>query len=147
MNISGLVCVAIASLIFFQNAPAGAAERSKLKTAAVTLYDSGLAQLVDKAVVRGAERLRMEVPLAYLDDLIASLYFTSTGNVKIRGLNYPTVENLGQAVHASSIGQALSSAEHGEVMLPEQLSAYAKALVGTNVAVMLKNQEGCEHQR
>ena len=118
-------------------APSTGAEREPrgLSTTHVTLYDCGLAQLERQTRVRGAERLAIPVELAHLDDLLASLVLATDGDVQVREVRYPSVQNLGQAVAASGLGNALHDGGDG-LATPGDLAGYVRALRGTPIAVV-----------
>ena len=107
---------------------AGAKPKADFRTTHVTLYDCGLAQLEEQTDVSGAQRLRIPVTLAHLDDLLASLVVATDGGVRVTGVNYPSVRNLGQAIEASGVANALS--EGGGVTMPTDVAGYLEALVG-----------------
>jgi hypothetical protein len=125
-------------------ATSGPKKKPSFKTTHVTLYDCGLAQFERQAEVRGAQELEIGVSLAHLDDMLASLVLATDDSVKVRGVKYPSVKNLGQAVAASGMGNALAP-DGGGLALPADLPGYAQALVGTTVRVKPrggKAQEG-----
>jgi len=119
-------------------AVAGPGKKPVFKTTHVTLYDCGLAQFERQAEVHGAQELAIGVSLAHLDDLLASLVLATDGTVKVRGVKYPSVKNLGQAVAASGMGNSLAPNGNG-LELPADLPGYARALVGTTVRVKPRN--------
>jgi hypothetical protein len=131
---SMIMALLAAALLAVAPAEANPGKKSAFKTTHVTLYDCGLAQLERQAVVRGAEELEIGVSLAHLDDLLASLVLATDGSVKVRGVQYPSVQNLGQAVAASGLGNALAP-DGGGLEMPADLAGYAQALVGTDVTV------------
>ncbi len=116
-----------------------ARERSSaaFKTTHVTLYDCGLTQLEKRAVVHGAKRLSIDVTLAHLDDLLASLVVATDDRVRVKGVNFPSVRNLGQAIEAASMAKVFSEGEE-EVTMPADLPGYLEALIGVKVAVKLR---------
>jgi hypothetical protein len=132
ITVSSLVVAAL--LAAGSLASAGPKKKPAFKTTHVTLYDCGLAQFERQADVRGAQELEIGVSLAHLDDMLASLVLATDGSVKVRGVKYPSVKNLGQAVAASGMGNALSPDGYG-LELPADLPGYANALVGTEVKV------------
>jgi hypothetical protein len=115
--------------------PATAAPKKAraLETTHVTLYDCGLAQHERQTRVNGAEKLEIQVALAHLDDLLATLVLATDGGVKVSEVRYPSVQNLGQAVAASGLGKALYESEDG--VQPADLVGYVRALQGTLVEV------------
>ncbi|MBW2277745.1 MAG: hypothetical protein JRF63_09655, partial [Deltaproteobacteria bacterium] len=138
-------CLVVTALLVVGSiASAGPKKKPVFKTTHVTLYDCGLAQFERQVVVRGAQELEIDVSLAHLDDMLASLVLATDGTVKVRGVKYPSVKNLGQAVAASGMGNALAP-DGGGLALPANLPGYAEALVGTKVKVTPlsgKSQEG-----
>jgi hypothetical protein len=130
---SAVLLAAIAVLLALPAAAARPA-KSDFKTTHVTLYDCGLAQLEKQTDVSGAQRLGIAVTLAHLDDLLASLVVATDGNVRVTGVNYPSVRNLGQAIEASGMANALS-ADGGSLSLPADVPGYLEALVGMSVAI------------
>lgn len=104
-----------------------------LETTHVTLYDCGLAQHERQTRVNGAEKLEIQVALAHLDDLLATLVLATDGGVKVREVRYPSVQNLGQAIAASGLGKALYESEEGTA--PADLVGYVRALQGTLVEI------------
>ncbi len=116
-------------------------KKSALKTTHVTLYDCGLAQFERRAEVRGAMQLDMTVTLAHLDDMLASLVLATDDAVSVQGVNYPSVQNLGQAVAASGLAHAMSydDDEYDQLTMPGNLSGYIEALIGTSVEIQKKN--------
>ncbi len=125
------VSVALAAALLAPAASAAERGGRKLATTHVTLYDCGLAQLERQATVRGAERLAISVELAHIDDLLASLVLATDGEVRVREVRYPTVQNLGQAVAASGMGNALSAG--GTLQNPANVAGWVRALEGTEV--------------
>ncbi len=109
-------------------------KKEAFKTTHVTIYDNGLAQIEKQTKVKGAWELSIDVEIAHLDDLLASLVLATDGGVKVEGVNYPTVQNLPQAVAASGLGNALS-ADGAGMSTPEDLPGYFRALAGTDVTV------------
>ena len=136
MRLKTTTAIIGAALVLLGATDAGAAPKKgdTLKTTNVTLYDCGLAQLEKQVTVNGARRLRIDVTLAHLDDLLASLVVATDGGVKVKGVNYPSVRNLGQAIEASGMANALS--EDGTALtMPADVPGYLEALVGMTVKV------------
>jgi hypothetical protein len=100
----------------------------------LTLYDSGIGQFERQAEVQGAQDLEIHLTLAHLDDMLSTLFLATDGNVKVRSIEYPTVNNLAQARSDSALGNALSD-ENGGVLLPPDVEGYCKALTGSFVTV------------
>jgi len=103
-------------------------------TTHVTLYDCGLAQIEKQADVKGASALEIRVEQAHLDDLLASLVLATDGSVKVKGVKFPSVKNLGQAVASSGFAGALFDGSEG-IELPQDLAGYVQGLSGTSVVV------------
>jgi hypothetical protein len=112
----------------------GGQARPPFNATHVTLYDSGLVQVERQAEVSGASALEIDVELAHLDDLLASLVVATDGGVKVSGVKFPGVQNLGQAVAASGLGNAIVD-DAGGLEMPADLLGYARALVGTRVVL------------
>jgi hypothetical protein len=122
------------TLIALPPASAAAPRKARaLETTHVTLYDCGLAQHERQTRVNGSEKLEIQVALTHLDDLLATLVLATDGGVKVREVRYPGVQNLGQAIAASGLGQALYESEEGAA--PADLVGYVRALQGTLVEI------------
>ncbi|HUT76199.1 MAG TPA: DUF4139 domain-containing protein, partial [Polyangia bacterium] len=134
-------CLLLAMLAF-PAAGAGAPKKARaLETTHVTLYDCGLAQHERQTRVSGAERLEIQVSLAHLDDLLATLVLATDGGVKVREVRYPSVQNLGQAVAASGLGKALYEPDDG-LAGPADLVGYIRAIRGTRVVIHTARGQG-----
>ncbi len=133
MGLLGAIVITVIVLAT-DNSRAGQDRKQPLKTTHVTLYDCGLAQLERQTEVRGARKIEIGVSLAHLDDLLASLVLATDDKVRVKGVNYQGVRNLGQAVAASGLANALSPDGDGLAM-PSKLRGYIEALVGTSVLV------------
>jgi len=125
---------ALAALLVAGEAPGEPSAKSGFKTTGVTLYDCGLAQLEKQTTVNGARRLSIGVTLAHLDDLLASLVVATDGTVRVTGVNYPSVRNLGQAIEASGMANAMST-DGTALTMPADVPGYLEALVGMSVVV------------
>ncbi len=130
-----------AALFLLAGAATAAPKNPKFKTTNVTLYDCGLAQIEKQAVVHGAQTLEIDVTLAHLDDLLASLVLATDDSVRVKGVNYPMVRNLGQAIASSGMANALSSdTDMDALTMPAGVPGYMKALVGMNVTIERKGK-------
>ena len=131
-----------AALFLFAGVSTAAPKKNpKFLTTNVTLYDCGLAQIEKQAVVHGAQTLEIDVTLAHLDDLLASLVLATDDSVRVKGVNYPSVRNLGQAIASSGMANALSSdTDMNALTMPAGVLGYMKALVGMNVTVEQKGK-------
>ena len=76
-------------------------------TTHVTLYDCGLAQIERQAEIQGESSLTISVEQAHVDDLLASLVLATDGSVKVKGVKFPGMQNLGQAVASSSFAASM----------------------------------------
>ncbi len=101
----------------------------------VTLYDCGLAQMEREVEVKGETELSIPLPLAHLDDLLATLVVAARGDVTVTGVRYPSVFTLGQARAASSFANSAGDTETLEEKDASQLCRYVLAMVGTEVTV------------
>ncbi len=102
----------------------------------VTLYDCGLAQIERQADVSGATTLGIDVEHAHLDDLLSTLVLATDGGVKVSGVKFPGVQNLGQAVASSGFAGSMLDGSGG-LQMPSDMEGYARALVGTSVSITL----------
>lgn len=109
-------------------------------TTHVTLYDCGLAQVERQAEVQGATGLEIDVESAHLDDLLATLVLATDGDVKVSGVKFPGVQNLGQAVASSGFAGSMLDGSGG-LEMPSDLEGYARALVGTHVSITTSEGE------
>ncbi len=126
--------VFVAIVLVTDASQAGQNRKQPLRTTHVTLYDCGFAQLERQTEVRGARKIEIGVSLAHLDDLLASLVLATDDKVKVKGVNYQGVQNIGQAVAASGLANALSPEGEG-LEMPSRLRGYVEALIGTRVLV------------
>ncbi|MBW2264232.1 MAG: hypothetical protein JRG91_19885, partial [Deltaproteobacteria bacterium] len=106
--------------------------RPTFMTTHVTLYDTGLAQIERQADIVGASELEIAVEVAHLDDLLASLVLATDKDVKVRGVKFPGIQNLGQALASSGLGNSMID-DSGSLAVPADLLGYARALIGTSV--------------
>jgi hypothetical protein len=113
---------------------AATAPASKFQATHVTLYDCGIAQIERQAEIVGASTLEISVEQAHIDDLLASLVLATDGSVKVKGVKFPGVKNLGQAVASSSFAASMSDGSEG-LEIPSDLAGFARALVGTQVVI------------
>ena len=104
----------------------------------MTLYDAGLAQIERQADIAGASELEIDVEVAHLDDLLASLVLATDKDVKVRGVKFPGIQNLGQALASSGLGNAMID-DSGSLAVPADLLGYARALIGTSVRLTDKH--------
>lgn len=119
-------------------ATTGGPARPAFKTTHVTLYDAGLAQIERQADIVGASELEIDVEVAHLDDLLASLVLATDKDVKVRGVKFPGIQNLGQALASSGLGNAMID-DSGSLAVPADLLGYARALIGTSVRLTDKH--------
>jgi len=107
---------------------------SKFQATHITIYDCGIAQIERQAEIQGASKLEINVEQAHVDDLLASLVLATDGSVKVKGVKFPGIKNLGQAVASSSFAASMSDGSEG-LEIPSDLAGFARALVGTQVVV------------
>jgi hypothetical protein len=119
-------------------AAASTVSKPAFATTHVTLYDCGLAQIEKQSEVDGASALEIRVERAHLDDLLASLVIATDGTVKVKGVKFPSVKNLGQAIAASGMAGTLFDGSGG-LEMPSDLAGYAQALSGTSVVITTKD--------
>jgi hypothetical protein len=110
------------------------APASQFRATHITLYDCGVAQIERQAEIEGASALEISVEQAHIDDLLASLVLATDGSVKVKGVKFPGVKNLGQAVASSSFAASMSDGSEG-LEIPSDLAGFARALVGTQVVI------------
>jgi hypothetical protein len=134
MRTSHALAVLIAAALGLGCTTAHTIARPAFGTTHVTLYDCGLAQIERQADVEGASKLTIDVEQAHLDDLLASLVLATDGTVKVKGVGFPGVQNLGQAVASSGFANSMLDGSGG-LEMPADLIGYARALVGTSVVI------------
>ena len=103
-------------------------------TTHVTLYDCGLAQIERQAEIVGESSLSISIEQAHVDDLLASLVLATDGTVKVKGVKFPGMQNLGQAVASSSFAASMLDGSES-LEIPSDIAGYARALVGTKVII------------
>jgi hypothetical protein len=116
------------------------AATKELKTEVITLYDIGMMQVEKHASVKGDKEIKLKVSIANMDDLLTSLMVFTEKNVKVKGVNYPTVQNLGQALASGSIGQSMSG-DGEEPAFPGDLNSTIQTMIGTDVIVKLQKSK------
>jgi len=130
MTVAGLALLAAASGCV----KTGTNVKVEFAATHVTLYDCGLAQIERQAGIEGASSLEISVEQAHIDDLLASLVLATDGTVKVKGVKFPGVQNLGQATASSSFAASMFDGSEG-LEIPSDLAGYARALVGTKVVI------------
>ena len=136
--------VLAAALIALPSVLEAAPKKGDLATTGVTIYDCGLGQVEKQTKVTGAQELHIDVTLAHLDDLLASLVLATDDSVSVREVNYPSVRNLGQAVSSSALANALHTDGGAGITVPESVSGYLEALVGLKVRVERRGKKAAE---
>ena len=138
MTAPRILSVLAAALALAGCAATAAVTKPAFGTTHVTLYDCGLAQIEKQADVKGASTLEIRIEQAHLDDLLASLVLATDGSVKVKGVKFPSIKNLGQAVASSGFAGALFNGSDG-IELPQDLAGYVQGLSGTGVVVTDKD--------